>query len=177
MDYESYIKIMKNQLILKFSLPIAGIIALIVHDPIVAKTNAPMSRTQASVTECEPTPADYLGPYYKSDAPVRSSVGKGYILEGAVMSSTDCSPVANARIEIWLTNPEGSYDDDHRATVFSGGTGGYRFESNLPPGYFGRPPHIHIRISAEGFKTLTTQHYPTHGHTGGGFDIVLEPTE
>ena len=168
---------MNNQIILKFSLPLACIIALIVHDPIAAKTHTPMTSTQASVTECEPTPADYLGPYYKSDAPVRSSVGKGYILEGAVMSSTDCSPVANARVEIWLTNPEGSYDDDHRATVFSSGTGRYKFESNLPPGYFGRPPHLHIRISAEGFKTLVTQHYPSRGHTGGEFDIVLVPTE
>jgi protocatechuate 3,4-dioxygenase beta subunit len=33
-------------------------------------------------------------------------------------------------------------------------------ESNFPPGYSGRPPHIHIRISANGFRSLATQHYP-----------------
>ena len=151
------------------------IILLVAYSPIVAKTHPPMTSPQISVTKCEPTPADYLGPYYESDAPVRSSVGKGYNLEGVIMSSTDCSPIANARIEFWLTSPAGSYDDDHRATLFSDGTGGYSFESNLPPDYSGRPPHIHIRISAEGFKTLATQHYPADGQTTGKFDIVLIP--
>ena len=70
-----------------------------------------------------------------------------------------------------------AYDDDHRATIFSGGTGEYSFESNLPPDYSGRPPHIHIRISAEGFKTLATQHYPDNGQTTGKFNIVLIPNE
>ena len=149
------------------------IILLSAYSPIVAETHSPMTSTQISVTKCEPTLADYLGPYYEPDAPVRSSVGKGYNLEGVIMSSTDCSPIANARIEFWLTSPAGSYDDDHRATLFSDGTGGYSFESNLPPDYSGRPPHIHIRISAEGFKTLATQHYPIRGQPSGIFDIVL----
>ena len=153
------------------------IILLVAYSPILAKTHPPMTRTQSSVKKCEPTPADYLGPYYEPDAPVRSRVGKGYILEGVVMSSTDCSPIANARIEFWLTNPAGSYDDDHRATIFSDGTGEYRFESNIPPDYSGRPPHIHIRISADGFKALATQHYPADGQTTGEFDIILIPIE
>ncbi|CAB1060479.1 hypothetical protein D1BOALGB6SA_5245 [Olavius sp. associated proteobacterium Delta 1] len=169
---------MRNFSILKFSLCMAcAIILLRAYTPVAAKTHAPMSGTQISVKKCEPTPADYLGPYYEPDAPVRSSVGKGYNLEGVVMSSADCAPIANARIEFWLTNPAGSYDGDHRATVISGGTGDYRFESNIPPAYSGRPPHIHIRISAEGFKTLATQHYPTQGQTSGEFDIVLIPIE
>jgi protocatechuate 3,4-dioxygenase beta subunit len=96
---------------------------------------------------------------------------------GAVLSSADCAPIAGARIEMWLTNPDGSYDDDHRATLFSGDDGRYRFESNIPHGYFGRPPHIHIRTTAEGFETLVTQHYPTRGQSSGEFDIVLVPIE
>jgi protocatechuate 3,4-dioxygenase beta subunit len=136
-----------------------------------------MSSTQSSAKKCEPTPADYLGPYYETDAPVRSSVGKGYNLEGVVMSSTDCSPITSARIELWLTNPAGSYDDDHRTTVFSDDVGKYSFESNFPPGYYGRPPHIHIRISADDFKTIATQHYPADSQTTGKFDIVLIPVE
>ena len=134
-----------------------------------------MSVKQISVKECEPTPADYLGPYYKPNAPVRSSVGKGYNLKGMVMSSKDCSPIANARIELWLTGPKGSYDDDHRATIFSDDNGNYSFESNIPQGYYGRPPHIHIRISAKGFKILVTQHYYSRGQANGEFDIVLVP--
>ena len=136
-----------------------------------------MSSTQASVDKCEPTRTDYLGPFYKPDAPVRAAVGKGYILAGNIMSSTNCAPVSNARIEFWLANAAGSYDDAHRATIFSKGGGEYRFESNFPPGYYGRPPHIHIRISAEGYKTLVTQHYPARGESTGKFDIVLVPLD
>jgi protocatechuate 3,4-dioxygenase beta subunit len=147
------------------------------YSPIAAKTHPPMTSMQTFIKKCEPTPADFLGPYYESGAPVRSIVGKGYNLEGVVMSTIGCSPIANARIELWLTNSAGSYDDDHRATIFSDGTGEYSFESNFPPGYSGRPPHIHIRISAEGFKTLATQHYPTDGQTTGKFDIVLVPLD
>jgi protocatechuate 3,4-dioxygenase beta subunit len=135
-----------------------------------------LSQVQAAAAKCNPTPSDYLGPFYKAGAPVRASVGKGYELTGVVRSSVDCAPIANAGIELWLTNSEGDYDDDHRATIYSDDTGVYRFESSFPPGYSGRPPHIHIRISANGFKTLATQHYPDTGSKNGVFDIVLVPT-
>lgn len=167
---------MKQILVKILTLGVACIIILLsVTSPLAAKSHPPMSSARTTVGNCRPTPADYLGPFYESGAPVRSSVGKGYILEGVVMSTIDCSPIANARIELWLTNPAGSYDADHRATVFSDETGGYNFESNFPPGYYGRPPHIHIRISADGFKTLATQYYPTRDKATGKFDIVLVP--
>lgn len=125
---------------------------------------------------CKPTEPDMLGPFYKSGAPVRAAVGKGYILSGIVKSSEDCSAIKGARIEFWLVNPEGSYDDEHRATVFSDAAGSYRFESNVPKPYFGRPSHIHIMVSAEGHKTLVTQHYPEKGKTRASFDLVLVPS-
>ena len=94
-----------------------------------------------------------------------------------VLSSEDCTPIAKAAIELWLTGPDGSYDDDHRATVYSDGSGMYQFESNFPTGYSGRPPHIHIRVSADGFETLATQHYPATGHKTGEFNLVLVPID
>ena len=137
---------MRYSSILKLSLFLTGTIFLLgIHGPVAAKTHPPMSGSQSSVKKCEPTRSDYLGPYYEPDAPLRSSVGKGYRLQGAVVSSANCNPIQNAQIELWLTNPAGSYDDDHRATTFSDHTGTYSFESNFPPGYYGRPPHIHIR--------------------------------
>ena len=84
-------------------------------------------------------------------------------------------PIARARIELWLAGPDGRYDDDHRATLFSNESGEYRFESNTPPGYAGRPPHIHVQVSADGFQTLATQHYPAKGQTEGYLDLVLVP--
>lgn len=125
--------------------------------------------------KCKPTPADHLGPFYVPDAPVRAKVGQGYLLSGAVRSAADCAAIAGAKIEFWLAGPAGSYDDDHRATLFADKSGSYRFESNFPPAYGSRPPHIHIRVSAPGFRTLVTQHYPESGESGAGFDLVLVP--
>ena len=125
---------------------------------------------------CEPTPPDVLGPYYEPDAPVRTSVGSGYVLTGAVLATGSCEPIPDARIEFWLANPEGEYDDAHRATVPAGAGGTYRFESNVPVSYGGRPPHIHVRVTAPGYRELVTQHYPEDGQTEATFDLILEPT-
>jgi protocatechuate 3,4-dioxygenase beta subunit len=124
---------------------------------------------------CEPTRPDMLGPFYKPGAPVRTSVGSGYVLSGAVLAADDCEPLRDARIEFWLANPRGEYDDAHRATVFAGERGRYRFESNVPVAYGGRPPHIHVRVTAAGFEELVTQHYPEPGQTEANFDLVLVP--
>jgi protocatechuate 3,4-dioxygenase beta subunit len=106
---------------------------------------------------------------------VRTSVGSGYVLSGAVLAAGSCEPIPDARIEFWLANPEGVYDDAHRATQFAGEEGEYRFESNVPVPYQGRPPHIHVRVTAPGFQELVTQHYPDADQTEATFDLVLEP--
>jgi protocatechuate 3,4-dioxygenase beta subunit len=89
---------------------------------------------------CKPTQPDMLGPFYEPGAPVRTSVGSGYALSGRVLGAEECKPIPNARIEFWLANSRGDYDDAHRATVFAGQRGEYRFESNVPVSYSGRPP-------------------------------------
>ena len=124
---------------------------------------------------CSPTEPDMLGPFYTPNAPMRSSVGKGYVLKGFVRS-TDCSPVPGAAIEVWLAGPNGEYDDAHRATIIADSSASYRFESNVPLPYGGRPPHIHLRISARGYRTLVTQHYPEAGRTEAAFNVVLVPS-
>jgi len=122
---------------------------------------------------CTPTPPDAMGPFYKPNAPLRDSVGKGYKLNGRVMSSGDCSPIPQAQIELWMAGPDGDYRDDYRATIIPDESGEYRFESHLPPSYLNRPPHIHVRVTADGFKTLVTQHYPEAGTKTGEMDLVL----
>lgn len=116
-----------------------------------------------------------LGPYYEPDAPVRASVDSGYLMSGNVLSAGGCEPVPGARIEFWLANPEGNYDDAHRATVPAGEGGEYRFESNFSGLYENRPPHIHIRVTAPGHQELVTQLYPEAGQTEATFDLVLQP--
>ncbi|RJQ42792.1 MAG: intradiol ring-cleavage dioxygenase [Nitrospiraceae bacterium] len=130
----------------------------------------------AAAQTCTPTTPDMLGPFYKEGAPVRSSVGAGYVLTGTVRSSADCNPVSNAKIEFWLVGPNGQYDDEHRATLYSGNNGEYKFESNIPKPYSGRPPHIHVMVMAEGFSHLITQHYPEEGVKSASWDLVLIPS-
>ena len=124
---------------------------------------------------CAPTPPDALGPFYIPGAPVRKSVGQGYELNGRVLSSKDCAPIKEARIELWMAGPDGEYKDDYRATVLPNEDGEYGFESHLPPSYSRRPPHIHVRVTADGFNTLSTQHYPVAGSSKAEFDLVLIP--
>jgi protocatechuate 3,4-dioxygenase beta subunit len=125
--------------------------------------------------KCAPTRADSEGPFYKPDAPVRSSVGKGYYLSGVVKSAKDCTNIPGAKIEFWLAAPNGSYDDEHRATLLADPSGRYVFECNFPPEYASRPPHIHIRATADGFKPLVTQHYPEKGSSKGDLVLVMVP--
>lgn len=124
---------------------------------------------------CTPTPPDAQGPFYRPGAPLRRSLGEGYLLTGRVLSARTCDPVADARIEIWMTGPDGRYADRWRATRFSTRSGRYRLQSPFPGPYGSRPPHIHIIVNAAGFRELVTQHYPRPGSEQGTFDLVLIP--
>ena len=129
----------------------------------------------AQITNCEPTPYDEIGPFYRPGAPVRDTVGTGYVLRGQILSSRGCRPLPKARIEFWLVSPQGEYDDDHRATLYADHKGSYRFESNRPTDYVGRLPHIHLMVTAEGHEQLITQHYPKQNETAEEFNLVLTP--
>ena len=124
---------------------------------------------------CAPTRPDALGPFYTPNAPVRTSVGQGFVLSGTVRSSRDCRPLGAARVEFWLAGPAGQYGDAWRATVVAGREGRYRFETHFPPPYSGRPSHVHVRVAASGHQVLVTQYYPRSGETEGRFDLVLSP--
>lgn len=124
---------------------------------------------------CRPTRSEPAPPYYVPGAPVRARVDSGYVLTGTVRASPSCRPIPRARLEFFLTNPRGEYDDAHRASLFASPTGKYRFVSNFPRRYGGRPPHIHVIVSAPGYRRVVTQHYPRQGTRSGRFDIVLPP--
>jgi len=131
-----------------------------------------VSTETEGANRCAPTRADALGPFYEPGAAMRSKVGSGYVLSGRVLT-VGCRPIARARIEFWLVNPRGEYDNAHRATVMARLDGRYRFESNRPIAYESRPPHIHVRVSRRGFGTLVTQHYPRAGRRNAVFNLVL----
>ena len=136
---------------------------------ILAESQAPAS------FQCQPTSEEEMGPFYRPGAPLRSVIGTGYLLAGTVKSAVDCTPIAGPLIEFWQAAPDGQYYDSHRAAIITGESGTYQLETDFPPEYFTRPPHIHIRVSAKGFQTLVTQHYLQPGSKSARLDLVLVP--
>ncbi|MCC7207187.1 MAG: intradiol ring-cleavage dioxygenase [Anaerolineae bacterium] len=137
-------------------------------------TSAPVV---VDVIDCPPTPQDALGPAYAPGAPERSLVGTGgYVVRGVVRDSSACQPVPGAQIEFWLVNETGEYDDTHRGTVFTDGQGVYRFESNRPIAYGGGAAHIHMRVTAPGFRELVTLILPDDIGTANEVDVPLNLT-
>lgn len=134
---------------------------------------APISTISAVQPKCNPTRLDAEGPFYKANASERNSTGKGLVLSGTVRSASDCGPVAGARIEWWSADSAGQYNDDHRATQSANGGGRYRYEADFPGRYPGRPPHLHVRVTAPGHRPLVTQIYPKQGQTALNVDLVL----
>lgn len=123
--------------------------------------------------ECRPTRPDALGPFYQADAPERARTGEGLVVTGTVRSASGCRPLPGARIEWWSANRQGDYDDGHRATQRADAGGRYRYETDFPGRYPGRPPHLHLRVTAPGHRTLVTQFYPTAGPRSLEVDLVL----
>jgi protocatechuate 3,4-dioxygenase beta subunit len=136
--------------------------------------NSNLPGTGLSPSACAPTIPDMLGPFYEPGAPVRDKVGEGYVLRGTVRSAADCSTLENAQVEFWMAGPDARYTDVYRGVVYTREDGSYQFESHFPPPYSGRPPHIHIRVIASGYRELVTQHYPQSGAAEAEFDLVLE---
>ena len=91
----------------------------------------------------------------------------------------DCTEVIpNAVIDIWHANAEGDYDNTGgyhlRGKTTSNESGIYIFETIKPGKYLNgdtfRPAHIHVKITAPDYPTLTTQIYFT-----GDEDIPGDP--
>ena len=135
----------------------------------------PYGSLSSAQPACPRTRPDSEGPFYKPDAPERSVTGKGFVVTGTVKSVSNCAPVPQARIEWWSANPNGEYDDGHRATQRADGAGRFRYETDFPGRYPGRPPHLHGRVTAPRHRTLVTQIYPKPRQTSMSFDFVLVP--
>jgi YVTN family beta-propeller protein len=143
------------------------------------KEKYPAGRASGEVTlppgspqkQCSPTHDDSdagVTVGFDPAAPERETVGKGHLLTGRVLSSDGCASIAGVKLEM---RPEiaGSHPESQRATLHTDAAGRYHFESE-------HPEHIHIRVSAHGFKgIITNQYHPAPGAMQGSFDIVLVP--
>lgn len=124
-------------------------------------------RTPSCRRSAEPTPEQTEGPYYKAGPPRRRSLlgdgvsGTRLSLRGRVLS-TDCTPLARARVDFWQADGEGEYDNDGyrlRGYQLTDEDGRYRVETVVPGAYGGRTPHIHVKVGTARRELLTTQLY------------------
>jgi protocatechuate 3,4-dioxygenase beta subunit len=140
-----------------------------------------------SAIACDPqrnlTSANAEGPYYMPDAPFRFSLlqagmpGVRLVISGQVMSR-DCTPLPGAVLDFWQANSAGVYDNEGytlRGRQRADAAGRYQLETVLPGEYPGRPPHIHVKVSAPGAPALTTQIYFA-GQPGNDRDSLIEPS-
>lgn len=139
--------------------------------------------SNANTMKLKPTPQDVEGPYYPKawtgdvDNDLTTYQGKKYAggipmaLSGLVRGDRG-ELVKNARVEIWQIDAEGEYRHPdfggegpaHRGfqgygRVQTNGSGQYTFSTVKPIGYGGRPPHVHFKVIADGYRTLTTEMY------------------
>lgn len=143
------------------------------------------------------TPRVTEGPYYPDRMPldtdndllivndsITPAVGEITLLSGRVLS-TSGAPVRNAVVEIWQVDGQGAYlnttDPNHATydTNFQGygrfltdREGRYWFRTIKPIPYTGRAPHIHVAVSQNGRRVLTTQ-ILIKGHPQNRRDGVL----
>jgi len=140
-----------------------------------------------------PTQQDAEGPFYpegwSGDVDnnlttldgATSPHGAAMEIIGTVLS-VQGAPIPGAMVEIWQADHTGKYRhsrDGGEGPAMRGfqgfgrmpadGEGAYRFRTIKPPPYENRPAHVHFRVKAPGYITLTTQMYFANENSEGGF--------
>jgi protocatechuate 3,4-dioxygenase beta subunit len=115
----------------------------------------------------DPTPRQTEGPYFTPNSPQRTSLlergiaGTPLVVTGMVLTRS-CRPVANALVDFWQCDDDGTYDNSGyrlRGHQFTDARGVYRVETIVPGVYPGRTRHIHVKVQAPRQSILTTQLY------------------
>lgn len=138
----------------------------------------------APTPECSgrSTPAQTEGPFYSPRTPAKAdfrkdAAGEPIVLEGLVLT-TQCKPIAGARLDFWHADAAGEYDNSGfrlRGHQFADAEGRYRLLTIMPALYPGRARHIHVKLGArEGSRVLTTQVY-FPGDAGNTRDSLVRP--
>lgn len=141
-----------------------------------------------AAAQCRLTLRQMEGPYYPEADLNRdndltnlgpgkpAALGQVVYISGRVLDP-ECRPVADAVVEVWQAAASGKYNhsqdpnnlklDPHFqywGRTRTSASGGYVFKTVVPGHYPTgpneyRPPHIHVKVHAPGFLSLTTQIY------------------
>jgi len=154
----------------------------------------------AQATARAPTPSQTEGPFYPRTLPAdrdadlvqvagRAGRAQGIVLyfDGRVVAR-DGRPVAGSRVELWQADRFGRYhhagdegtprDDNFQGygVATTDAEGRFAFKTIRPVAYGGRPPHLHLKVSAAGSPALTTQVYIAGDRTDGDFVLAQSPS-
>ena len=111
------------------------------------------------------TPALTEGPYYKAGSPEQDDLyqegmaGTKIVITGYVYD-TNCQPVANAWLDFWQADGNGSYDNSGytlRGHQFTDANGRYQLTTVVPGLYPGRTEHIHFKVQTPNGQMITSQ--------------------
>ena len=122
---------------------------------------------------CDLTPSQTEGPYYVNTNLMRPDIREGRTSLTAILYyqvvRRDCSPVANALVDVWHADAGGVYSGvAQQGTVgqtflrgiqTTDANGIVRFVTIYPGYYPGRTTHIHLKVHPASGSTLTTQTY------------------
>lgn len=127
--------------------------------------------TSLQAKDCTPTPHRTTGTHYKPVTVNKINIGKGIVVKGMILSSTDCKPIANAKIAHWQAGENGQYRDQLYAFLYSNNNGSYQFDTEWPNMSV---PHIHFIVTAKGYETIETQWRGNERQKVIRFNIVLK---
>ena len=147
--------------------------------PTTAASATTLAPTPSCVDDDEATPEQTEGPYFKANSPqktdLRTGAGGGTNLDlSGTVVTTDCQPVAQAKIEFWQANDAGEYDNSGytlRGHQFTDAQGRYAVQTVVPGLYPGRTRHIHVKVQAPNSAVLTSQLY-FPGEAGNASDGI-----
>jgi catechol 1,2-dioxygenase len=116
-------------------------------------------------------------PNYLEGAPFRAKLspphaeGQVLVVTGRVTDKTTGEGVANAVLDAFQADAKGHYDTEgfeYRARVLTDEQGRFEFETIVPSNY-GPAPHIHFRITADGYgERRTDMYFRDEEHPEGG---------
>lgn len=133
----------------------------------VVESEVVMYREYKAYKSLKPTPPDIEGPFYKPGAPFTELLTDqpSLTITGRV-TDIEGRSIQDVMLDIWQANAKGLYDNDgyHLRGRQEAPDGKYAVYT-LHPGDYQideseyRCSHIHVKVTAPGYKPLTTQLY------------------
>jgi protocatechuate 3,4-dioxygenase beta subunit len=117
---------------------------------------------------CRQTAEETEGPFYFDVDKIRSDIsedrdGVALRLGVRVRDAAQCEPIANAVVDVWHCDAEGSYSEPGesycRGAQVTNRDGIVEFTTVYPGWYPGRTVHIHGKVHLDKQTVLTTQFY------------------